>query len=437
MTGATGPPLALPTRVVYRLLTWLLFPLLWLRLWWRGRHQPAYRDRWQERLGYFAPPARKQGVWFHLVSAGETIAAAPLIRAYLDARPETPVVVTTTTPTGSERVRALFGDRVLHVYAPYDYKSAVKRFLDRTRPRLLVLMETELWPQMLAACARRGIPVVSVNARLSERSARRYARIGTLTHRMLHSISHIACQFANHRQRFIDLGADAARVSVEGSVKFDLMPPANLDAATQALRQAWRPKRMAWVAGSTHEGEDTVVLAAHARVRQEFPDALLVLVPRHPERAPAIAAACVPLRAHLLSSADLPADVAVLIGDRMGELMLLYGLADVAFVGGSLVDRGGHNVIEPAWHGLPILMGPSDRNFADVVAPLEAVHAIARVTDAESLAAALITLLHDADERMRRGTAARQIVDENRGASARLLERLLAWSDASEPRQMR
>jgi 3-deoxy-D-manno-octulosonic-acid transferase len=430
VSGRAAPSAWLP-RIAYRVLTWCLFPFLWLRLWWRGRHLPAYRERWRERLGYFAPPARRDGVWFHLVSAGETIAAAPLVRAFLAARPHVPVVVTTTTPTGSDRVRALLGDRVLHVYAPYDYKAAVARFLDRTQPRLLVLMETELWPQVLAACARRGIRVVAVNARLSARSARGYARAPALTRRMLAAIDHVACQFDAHRGRFLALGADPSRVSVVGSVKFDLDPPEGLAATVDALAAKWRRGRPTWLAGSTHDGEEDVVLAAHARVRARFPDALLVLVPRHPER-------CAPLRARIapLASAsvhdDAAAEVGVVLGDRMGDLFPLYGIADVAFVGGSLVDHGGQNVIEPAWHGLPVLTGPSDRNFTDVVARLEAAQALQRVTDAATLADAVITLLSDPSERSRRGAAARAVVDENRGATARLAALLLQHADATE-----
>jgi 3-deoxy-D-manno-octulosonic-acid transferase len=422
------PPLL--ARLVYGAALWLALPAVWARLVWRGHTDPAYRLRRGERFGWLPADVPKGPVWFHTVSAGETIAAAPLIRALKAEFPEVPFLVTTMTPTGSAQVRRLLPADVAHCYAPYDFGFAVRRFLARVQPRLLVLMETELWPNLIGATADRNVPVVAINARLSERSARGYARIGWLTRPMLRRLQWIACQYPDHVERFRSLGAAAERVEAMGSVKFDLVLPRDHTARVAALRAEWRiGERPVWIAASTHPGEDEIVLAAHRALVARQPSAALVLVPRHPERSDAVArlAARAGFEVCRLSAgAAHSVRFDVLVGDTMGELLYLYGLARVAFVGGSLAAVGGHNPIEPAALGLPVLMGPHQFNFTDVVRRFAETGSLQTVRDETGLAAALERLLSDDQLCDRLGAAARQVLAVNGGASERLLARLRA-----------
>lgn len=409
-------------RALYSLLTTLALPAVWLRLRVRGFGAAAYRDRRGERFGQLPDDLPRGAIWFHTVSAGETIAAAPLIESLRERFPHIPFLVTTMTPTGSEQVRRLLPG-VAHCYAPYDFPWAVRRFLDRIGPRLLVLMETELWPNLVRATSARGVGVVLANARLSARSARGYRAIGGLTRPMLAAIDHIACQQAEHRQRFIDLGARPEHVSVLGNIKFDLVFPEDLEYRTEALRAHLAlGAGPAWIGASTHEGEEAVLLDAHRRLLQAHSDLVLLLVPRHPERFDAVAqlAAAQGFTVARRTARGGDERAQVVIGDTMGELVFMYGLVDVAFVGGSLVDRGGHNPIEAAAWGVPILMGPSVFNFDHVVALFERAGSLERVVDAGQVAAQVGRWLDDSALRTRAGTAGREVVVANRGARARL-----------------
>lgn len=413
-------------RWLYTAIFYLAVPAILLRLLWRSRLAPAYRARIGERFGFLPVAQLQDSLWIHAVSVGETIAAAPLIRRLQARHPDCRLVVTTMTPTGSERVRALFGDSVVHVYAPYDLPDCVSRFLNRMRPRLAVIMETELWPNLLRGCARRGIPVLLANARLSARSARGYRRLRALTAPMLADLSRVAAQNAEDGARFVELGLPPQRLTVTGSVKFDITLDDALVTAAGQDSSAWHERRRPlWIAASTHAGEDEIVLAAHRRLLAAQPRALLVLVPRHPERFDAVAALAreAGFRCRRRSLDREPAaDTEVLVGDTMGELLGLYGCTDIAFVGGSLIPRGGHNTLEPAAWGVPVLSGPSDFNFREIAALLEQAGALVKVADAEALAARLIALAADPAECARRGAAGRAVVAANRGA----LESLLA-----------
>ncbi len=420
-------------RLLYTALLYLLLPLILLRLWWRGRLAPAYRRRVGERFGLFEAPALRAPIWVHAVSVGEAIAAAPLIRALQQRHPGRDIVVTTMTPTGSERVRALFGDSVFHVYAPYDLPDALARFLNRVRPALALIVETELWPNTVAACARRRIPVLLVNARLSERSAHGYRRVAALTRPMLRALTGVVAQNAVDGDRFIALGLPRERLIVSGSIKFDIELSAEL--CEQAVAERARlglAARPVWIAASTHDGEDGPLLDAFAALRARHPALLLMLVPRHPERFDAVAALVAQRGLPLVrrsTGAAATDETAVVLGDTMGELMLLFGCADIAFVGGSLIARGGHNTLEPAAWGLPIVTGDSDFNFREISALLQQAGALVKVANVDALTAALSVLLGDAAERQRRGDAARQVVARNRGA----LEKLLAAIDRTLP----
>ncbi|QEI14249.1 3-deoxy-D-manno-octulosonic acid transferase [Cellvibrio japonicus] len=416
-------------RFIYTLFFYLLLPVILLRLYWRGRLAPAYRKRWAERFGFFSPlVTHKKVVWIHTVSMGEFLGALPLIRQLL-AQPDVQIVVTTTTPTGSERVRAALGDNVFHVYAPYDLPDAITRFLVRIKPALLVIMETELWPNTLAGCAKRHIPAILINARLSEKSARGYRRFSALTRPMLKQLTRAAIQNTADADRFMQLGLPESNLSVTGNIKFDLTLPDELRQQAAALKSILsdQGRRRIWIAASTHLGEDEIILDAFARIRAApYPWAqslLLILVPRHPERFDQVAGLCESRGFHLgrRSSTRVDSAMDIFLGDTMGELLLLFGASDLAFVGGSLVARGGHNFIEPAAWGLPLLSGESLFNFAEVSRLLREAGALTVVSSSEALANACVGLLDDVAQMHACGTAALAVAENNRGALQRTL----------------
>jgi len=418
------------SRFLYSAFFYLILPLVLLRLLWRAWQAPAYRQRIAERFGFFKAPARTGGLWIHAVSVGESIAAAPLVRHFLEHHPDLPVVVTTMTPTGSERVQAMFGAEVFHVYAPYDLPDAIARFLNRVQPRVAVIMETEIWPNMVCQTQGRGIPVVLANARLSARSARGYGRIAGLSRAVFSRFSQVVAQGEADGARFVALGLPESQLTVSGSIKFDLTIPAALREQAEGLRGAWLGSRPVWIAASTHTGEDEVLLAAHQALLAQFPDALLILVPRHPERFPKVAELIASNNlsferrsASLGAAGTVPvaSGTAVILGDTMGELLLLLGCADIAFVGGSLIPHGGHNSLEPAAWGLPVVTGLSDFNFTEVSALLADAGGLVQVADANALAEVLLGLVADPLRRQQQGAAAKQVVDNNRGALQRLI----------------
>jgi 3-deoxy-D-manno-octulosonic-acid transferase len=412
-------------RHLYTLLLHLALPLIALRLALRARKAPAYARRIRERFSFGLPPMQTGGIWVHAVSVGESIAAAPMIRALQARHPELPITVTCMTPTGSERIQALFGDSVQHCYLPYDLPWAAARFLNRVKPHLAVVMETELWPNHIHQCAKRGIPVALANARLSERSARGYARFGKLTAPMLAKLSLIAVQTQAEAQRFLALGARPECVDVSGSIKYDLKIDAELPQRAAELRRQWQTEqRPAWIAASTHAGEDEIILAAHRQLLKTRTDALLILVPRHPERFEAVHELCLNqgLTTRRRSTGqDVQAGDQVLLGDTMGELLFLYALADIAFVGGSLVANGGHNLLEPAALGKPVLSGPHLFNFLEIATQLREAGALSEVENAEQLAGRLATLLDAPTEIARMSQAGLAVLKANQGALQRLL----------------
>ena len=350
------------------------------------------------------------------------MATERLVKMLQQNYPDLPIVITTTTPTGSERVRALFGDSVLHVYVPYDLPFAVRNFIQRARPKLLVVIETEVWPNILAVCEQNNIPTILANARLSEKSAANYAKWPKFSRMVLNKIGRIAAQGEADAKRFIALGMPQDRISIIGSVKFDATIPASLLERSEVLRREWG-ERSVWVAASTQEGEDEQILAAHKTVLQAVPNALLVLVPRHPERFDRVFALCKRenLKTVRRSSGDpCDSDVELFLGDTMGELALFLGGADVAFVGGSLIKHGGQNVLEPAALGKPVVFGPHMYNFAAISELLLERDAAKMVSNAEELAKAVRFWLEDANERTRVGENGRQVVQENQGAVDRL-----------------
>lgn len=291
---------------------------------------------------------------------GETLAAVPLVRALRHHYPSLPITVTTMTPTGSERVQSAFGDDISHVYLPYDLPGSMSRFLNQVDPKLVIIMETELWPNMINQLHKRNIPLVIANARLSERSAAGYQKLGSFVKRMLQNVTMVAAQHQEDGERFIQLGLRRKQLEVTGSLKFDISVTPELAVKAITLRRQWAAHRPVWIATSTHEGEEAIILQTHQQLLKKFPNLLLILVPRHPERF--AKAEELTQKAGLSfirrSSGVIPSlDTQVVIGDTMGELMLLYGIADIAFVGGSLVETGGHNPLEAAAHALPCFDG--------------------------------------------------------------------------------
>lgn len=411
-------------RRLYTALFCLLLPLVQLRLLWRSLKSPDYRRRWAERFGRFPAPGIGDSIWIHAVSIGEVQAAGPLAKRLLESHPDIPLVITTTTPTGSAQVRKLFGDRVHHVYFPYDVPFAIDGFLDRMRPRLLLMMETEIWPNLLAICEQRGITTILANARLSQRSARGYARLGRFAQQTFSRIGMVAAQGPADAERFLALGVGPGRVRITGSIKFDIKLPASLNERAEVLRRQWGG-RPVWVAASTHEGEDEPLLEAHREIRRMHPDALLVLVPRHPERFERVAQLCRRMgfgTERRSSGRPCSPRTEVFLGDTMGELALFMAASDVVFVGGSLVPVGGHNILEPAALGVPILFGPHMFNFALISRMMLEAGAAIQVENRDQLAAIVGDWFGDASRRARIGEAGRRLVEENRGAVDRLLD---------------
>ena len=415
-------------RTLYSILWWLALPLVLVRLWWRGRKEPGYRKQWAERLGFYgARLAPRTTFMVHAVSVGETRAAEPLVEALLAAWPDCRILLTHMTPTGRATGRALFahhGERVVQSFLPYDTGFMVRRFLRHFAPRICILMETEVWPNLVQGCAAQGVPVALVNARLSERSLRRGQRFGTLMSEAARAITLVAAQTEADAARVRSLGAP--KVAVTGSIKFDVVPPqAALDPG--AWLRARLGTRPVLLCASTREGEEALILDAYARLAERPRDMLLVLVPRHPQRFDEVAEN---VRMRGLSLArrsqmtNAIVDTEVLLGDSMGELFAYYAACDCAFIGGSLLPLGGQNLIEACALGKPVLVGPHTFNFLDATEEAVAAGGAVRVPDAGALLAQAVALLHDAAERAAMGARAAAFAQRHRGATLRTVELL-------------
>ena len=433
-------------RFFYNLALLLLLPYVGLHLLLRGRRQPEYLRHLGERFGRYPTPQpsprRGEGaglpspadgrgaggegvIWLHAVSVGETRAAVPLVAALKERYPGHRILLTHMTPTGRRTSEELLGDGVLRAYLPYDYPLAVRRFLRHFRPAVGVIMETELWPNLVAACKAQGVPLLLANARLSEKSARRYARFPNLTRAALEGFAALAAQTEQDAARLRALGAP--QVEVLGNVKFDLLPPPEQLALGEALRQGMGA-RPVLLAASTREGEETLLFAALAQ--RPLGEALLVVVPRHPQRFEEVAALAV--RAGLTlqrrsENAPVAAQTQVLLGDSMGELFAYYAACDVAFIGGSLLDYGSQNLIEACAVGRPVLIGPSTYNFSHAAEQALECDAAKQVGTAEELLDAAQALLRDEAARRRMGEAGREFAARHRGATMRTLMLIESW----------
>ncbi len=421
--------------LLYTVLIYLLRPLLLLFFLLRSKADRAYRQRFAERFcAQQVPASARGGILLHAVSVGEVVAATPLIEALLSRYPQLPLTVTCTTPTGSARIRQRFGDRVYHCYLPFDTPGANRRLFGKLAPQLLILLETELWPQLLAQAERQQVPVLLVNARLSARSARGYSRLGWLVKPMLARLTAVLAQDNASARRFNLLagrssvkpviGAQQPLATVAGNLKFEMVLPADLATQAAALRAAWQ-QRPVLVAGSTHAGEDEQLLAAFAQLRAQLPDLLLILVPRHPDRFDTVA--------RLIDTTGLPfarrsrgdvvsAQTAVLLGDTMGELLLWYQTADLVFIGGSLIERGGHNPLEAMCLAKPVLSGPHVFNFAKAFGQLKAAQAVTFVDNAQMLAQAVLTLWQQPGQRAAMAERGLALYQQQSGASQHILQ---------------
>ncbi|HEX7081654.1 MAG TPA: lipid IV(A) 3-deoxy-D-manno-octulosonic acid transferase [Gammaproteobacteria bacterium] len=410
---------------VWSVAAYLLLPYALWNLIWRGLRYRPYWNRWPERFGFVEPVPGRRVIWVHAVSVGEVRSSAALIVALDERYPEHRIHVTTMTPTGSEQVRELFGERVSHSYVPYDLPDAVHRFLDRIRPDLAVIAETEFWPNIFAACRQRGIPLFLVNVRVSQASLRGYLRAPRTTRRMLENADLICPQTEVDAERLRLLGAPAERIHVTGNLKFDVELPQSLLQEGAAVRQQWGRDRPVWIAASTHAGEEAQVLDAFAKLRQTHPDLLLALVPRHPERFDGVERLCerrgyeIALRS--LAHRELGAEVDIVVGDTMGELQRLYAASDVAFVGGSLVRHGGQNILEACAVRVPVIFGPHMFHFEEISRLALERGAARQVADADELADAVALFLDRPDLRRAAGDAAHSLMEDNHGALQRTL----------------
>jgi 3-deoxy-D-manno-octulosonic-acid transferase len=406
-------------RAFYTLLFYLLTPFIMLRLLWRGIKAPAYRRRWNERFGFYRKTYPQNVVWFHAVSVGEAEALFPLLRVLLARHPDWKLLITTTTPTGSARVRATFGGLAEHVYLPYDMPFVIRRFLKAFKPRLAVIMETEIWPNLYAACGSRQIPLFLINARLSEKSARGYRKIPSLIRPALANVSLIAAQTGADAERFAQIGAQPEAVKVMGNMKFDI------EIAEETIEQGRRIKasvfggRFVWIIASTHKNEEAPFLDSYPNIKADIPELLLVIVPRHPERFGEVKKLCEERRLNVVmrtSGNPCTSETDVYIADTMGELKMLYAAADVAFIGGSLVPVGGHNLLEAAAAGVPVMFGPYMVNFKDIAAGVLARKAALQCRSLEEIVSAIHSLYADPKQREELANRAGAFLIENRGA---------------------
>jgi len=406
-------------RFFYSLLVVLATPFVLGYFAFRGLRDRAYVSRWHERFGFIPVHGQRGGIWLHAASVGEFNAASPLIKALLKTYPDIPLTISTLTPTGSERVKHDLGDRVSHSYIPLDLPGTVRRFLVRLQPRLIIVMETEIWPNLYLQAHRLNIPLLMANARLSKRSVKRFKYLPGFVGGILQTVAWIGAQSEADAERLVSCGARLQHVDMTGNLKFDLSVPASLEERAQALRLSWGPERPVLVAGSTHEADEKVILPAFTELLKTLPDALLVLVPRYPERftrATQLARAA-GLSTQLRSEDEIcSAHTQCFVIDSIGELMRYYACADVAFVGGSMGEQGGHNALEPAALGKPVLLGPNMDNAREIATQLLHCNAARRVTNQREFLQAAEQLLTDGALRDHMGQAGRDLVEKNKGA---------------------
>lgn len=406
-------------RTFYSCLFYLLIPFVLIRLLWRSIKAPAYRSRWNERFAYYRNTFPKIDIWIHAVSVGESEAVFPLIKKIQHHHPEAKLLITTTTPTGSARVKTVLNESVEHVYLPYDIPIAVDRFMQCFRPGMAVIMETEIWPNLFACCGKNKIPLYIINARLSEKSSRGYRKISTLIHPALAQVKLIGAQTEDDAGRFIAIGADPAKVKTLGNIKFDVdIPQTTIDQGRQ-LKAELFGGRFVWLIASTHKGEEAIFLEIFKQLKEKIPELLLVFVPRHPERFGEVKKLCEGQRYSVVtrtSGEAIQDNTDVYLVDSMGELKMFYAASDVAFVGGSMVPKGGHNILEAAAVGVPAMFGPYMDNFKDIATGVLKQKAAVQCRNQADITEAILTLYTQPPYRQALIEKGKLFIEQNHGA---------------------
>lgn len=412
-------------RIVYSALFYLLIPFILLRLLWRSIKAPDYRRRWSERFAFYNDKTVQGVIWFHAVSVGEAEALFPLLRQLQKQRPGTPLLITTTTPTGSARVKAVMKDTVSHVYLPYDIPCALSRFMERFKPIAAIIMETEIWPNLFAYCGKSRIPLFIINARLSEKSARGYRKIPALIRPALSETRLIAAQTRKDGDRFIDIGAAKETVKILGNMKFDVEIPKEIIEFGLKLKESVFKERFVWLIASTHKDEEAIFLDIYNSLKQKIPELLLVIVPRHPERFGEVRKLCEQHQLRVVyRTTGLPchADTDVYLVDTMGELKSFYAAADVAFVGGSMVPVGGHNILEAAAVGVPVMFGPYMANFKEIAEGVLGQQAAIQCRSKDEIANSILELYTQPAYRDALVAKSKAFVVSNQGVIARICD---------------
>lgn len=424
-------------RFTYSVILYCLIPLIILRLYWLSLRNPGYRKRIAERFGRIA--ARDDDsplLWIHAVSVGEVQATTPLVNAVNRDYPQFRILITTTTPTGADTVLRLYRHKVSHRYIPYDLPGAVERFCNRIRPDLLIVMETEIWPNLYHTCYENGVPVIIANARLSARSLAGYKKLASLARHTLSMVTRVITQSHADAERFASLGVADNNIRVSGNLKFDVLVPEETDEHTEELKTILGPPgRRIWLAASTHEREEQIVLESHAKILDEFPDCLLIIAPRHPERFAEVARLARDAGFTVLKKTDgqfASSNIQVFILDTLGDLPACYAMTDVAFIGGSLVPAGGHNPLEAAALAVPVLFGPHIHNIDSICTELLACGAAKTIVDATGLADAVLDLFNDRDKCLSAGESARAFVESNRGSVDSVMDELQPLLEKSD-----
>ena len=410
-------------RIIYTALFIALIPAYFIRLTWRGIGNKKYLQRWGERIGIanVRPTKDKSIVWVHAVSVGEVNASIPLLRTLMEEYPGAEFLVTTSTPTGSDILLSKLGNKVKHQYVPIDIPICINLFINTWKPKALILLETEIWPNIIHCCKKRGIITALVNARLSEKSKSKYLRFSSLIKPAIDSLDLILAQYKSDADRFNEIVVDK-KIKLCGNLKFDQDMPEELESISGSIRDSWSiegKRRPTLIAASTHEGEEVIILDAFNEILKEINDALLILVPRHLERFNRVKSLIDDQGFNFSSRSkkeDVTNDIQVLLGDTMGELNFLYSVSDVAFVGGSLIDHGGQNLLEPAAQGLPLCSGPSVRNFVEISNQLKKASGLSIINNKNELADYFIDLINDKNNLRKTGQASKYIFMENRGA---------------------
>lgn len=410
-------------QFIYSALFYFLAPLILLRLLWRSIKAPAYRYRWRERFALYPQALPQHVIWFHAVSVGESEALFPLLKKIQQHHPEAKLLVTTTTPTGSARVQAVMKDTVTHVYLPYDMPDVVQRFIGHFKPTLAVIMETEIWPNLYTCCGQHHIPLYLINARLSERSARGYQKISQFVRSTLDNVSIIATQTQDDAQRFVSLGAKTDAIKVMGNIKFDISVPEITLADGHQLKNTLFANRFVWVIASTHKEEEAIFITLYQHIKLQIPELLLLLVPRHPERFIEVKRLCEQKQLKTVSrTSGEPVTQAtdVYLVDTMGELKVIYAASDIAFVGGSMVPTGGHNILEAVAVGVPVLFGPYMSNFKEIARGILNQQAAIQCVDNDAIVQSVLSLYHQPNERLELVAKGQVFLKQNQGAIARI-----------------